>query len=113
MSDSTAIGIAGVARAMAEQMRETDEDRAIQAGIARTMRDVIRDRCPTAQQPMPTVSVANAPRVVDADAPRGTGWRDPAPLASPSAPGSSTERAIAALTDHALGPAVPKAPDAA
>jgi hypothetical protein len=44
MSDSTAVGIAAVARALAQQMGPSAEDRAIQDGIDATMRDVIKTR---------------------------------------------------------------------
>jgi hypothetical protein len=63
MSESTAVGIAAVARAMAQQMRAEGgpADRAIQAGIDATMRAVTADRYnPVLREASPTVRVMGA-----------------------------------------------------
>jgi hypothetical protein len=110
MSDSTALGIAAVARACAEHMRGTREERSIQAGIDATMREVIATRGynPVMREPSPTVTVASGVKV-EPGAPlaRGTGWAQEVPLAPPVKPGSMEDRVIGAMIDQALGPAVP------
>jgi hypothetical protein len=98
MSDSTAVGIAAVARACAEQMGPSAEDRAIQAGIDATMRDVIKTRSynPVLREPSPTVTVQSGVRV-EPGAPLARGWAEPPPLALPAG-----QDAIERMTNAAL-----------
>jgi hypothetical protein len=73
------------------------ETAAIQAGIDQVMRSVAAERYnPNTVLPPPTVTVANAPKVVTAEEPAAIDLRIP--------PGQS---AIHALADHYLGPGVP------
>jgi hypothetical protein len=87
--------------------RQPGADNAVlQAGIDAAMREVIRSRYnPNALRRPETTTVANAPRVVDADQPkRGRGWQEEKPLEPVVRPGSSADRAISAMIDQALPP---------
>ena len=124
MSDSTAIGIAKVAAAMAELMhrRTSPEDEAIQAGIRATMREVIRQqtsqdpnllKCPTAIGPGPGRRQEPKREFGDLSrallSPAGRGWQEPREIGPPIEPGSVAEKIQNALIDQACGPLKPKA----
>jgi hypothetical protein len=63
MSETTALGIAAVARALAQQRGPTEEDRRIQDGINKTMAQVIADpvKNPT-DQSIPPHLLSGKPR---------------------------------------------------
>ena len=102
--DSMTLGIMAVARALAQQMQPTEEERRIQAGIDATMREVIADRYnPNALAAPAKVTVAGAVPVVDG--PPLSGRSEPRPLAPP--PGQEAiERLVNAgcPTDPSMGP---------
>ena len=69
-------------RGMTSYRQPTEAD--IQRGIDAAMRDEIRSRYnPTVQPALPTVRVEGAPRVVDADSMRRSGWAEPKPTGLP------------------------------
>ena len=86
------VGLAAIARALAQSMGPTDEERRIQAGIDATMRAVIADpvKDPTSQR-IPDHLLTNQPKRQQGMGleqallviPPKRGWADPAPLASP------------------------------
>lgn len=110
MSETTALGIAAVARALAQQRGPTEEDRRIQDGINKTMAQVIADpvKNPT-DQSIPPHLLSGKPReplphlgnellVI----PRERGFAPEVPITSPSAKGSMVDDAIKTLADAAL-----------
>jgi hypothetical protein len=116
MSETTALGIAAVARALAQQRGPTAEDRAIQAGIDAAMRGVIAEQVdpsegrvknPTEQRipphlmgksPAPLGHLGNELLVI----PRERGFAKEVPITSPSAKGSMVDNAIERLANSAL-----------
>ena len=116
MSETTALGIAAVARALAQQRGPTEEDRAIQRGIDAAMRGVIAEQTdtsegrvknPTAQripphlmgksrEPLP--HFGNELLVI----PPKWGFAPEIPITSPSAKGSMVDEAIERLANSAL-----------
>lgn len=116
MSDSTAIGIAKVAAAMTELMREyaSPADQAIQRGIDEAMRGVIRDHyVPTDRDagPGPTKPHVNPfdTRLLVTPPQRGSGWQKDHEIGPVVKPGSMEERIQNGLIDQACGPPKPKA----
>lgn len=101
-NDSAALGLARLGADLGRAERTSPEALAIQAGIDATMREVIRSDTlspafrPTSQFPKRTRRQATP------------GYIDEIPKVSPSAPGSTAEKAIGALCDHYLGVGVPK-----
>jgi len=83
-----------------------EENARIQRGIAATMREVLRHDLKnpvTGYGSTGKVSVANAPTVVDADAPKG--WAKEVPIALP--PGQDAiERLVNAALPHGVLPKV-------
>jgi hypothetical protein len=107
MSDNEKMGTADrgyVAVGRAASRPTTEEE--IQRGIDATMRAVSADRySATINRPKSeTVRVANAPKVVDADAKRGSGWQEEKPLGPVVKSGSMEERAMSQMIDAALPP---------
>jgi hypothetical protein len=100
------VGMVAIGRAAARQPTDAE----IQAGILRSMRDVVaRPYNPNALRRPDRVGVANAPEAVTAGEPkRGTGWAKEAPIESPMPKGSFIEGVVGGMIDRALGPAVPK-----
>ncbi len=111
------VALAAMAAALTQQMRPTEEDRRIQAGIDATMRGVIAEQVdpdptrvknPTTQripehlltnQPKPPQGTGLDQALLVIPPKRGTGWVDAAPLSSP--PGQETiERIANALAPH-------------
>jgi hypothetical protein len=95
--------------------KQTAEDRAIQLGIDRTMREVTKVEVgrgiynPAFREASPTVTVASGVKTSPGlPLSRGTGWQSERELESPLPNGSLAERVVGALCDQALGPAVPK-----
>ncbi len=125
MSTTSDVGLAAIARALAQSMRPTEEDRRIQAGIDAAMRGVIAEQTstdptriknPTAQR-IPEHLLTNQPKPPQLDLSqallvippkRGSGWAEAAPLSSP--PGQETiERIANALAPHGPEHGKPKA----
>lgn len=78
----------------------------IQRSIARTMREVVRDRSynPNALAPRDAVKLDGV------GVARGSGWRESAPLEVPG--GEASQRLIEQLCDAMLGPGAPAQPKA-
>jgi hypothetical protein len=122
MSETTALGIAAVARALAQQRGPTDEDRRIQAGIDAAMRGVIAEQTDTSEGRVknptdqripphlmgksrePLGHLGNELLVI----PRERGFAPEVPITSPLPKGSFIEGVVNRMVDNALGPAVPK-----
>jgi hypothetical protein len=89
MADETgAVGLSKLAFGAVPKI--TEEERAVQAGIEATIREVLRSRGynPVVREPSPTVTVQSGVQTKQATellvAPaRGTGWVEPSPLALP------------------------------
>src|SRR5262245_46213986 len=98
------IGMIRVGRAAVVQLTAQE----IQAGIARTMGEVVRSASnpqrliPEAQMQRENVKPTNAPAV------QTFGWANEKKLESPIPKGSFIEGVVGGMIDRALGPAVPK-----
>lgn len=73
MSETTALGIAAVARALAQQRGPTAEDRRIQEGITKTMRAVVAEQTDTSPSRIKNPNGAGDPAAPDGQA-EGAAW---------------------------------------
>ena len=106
-NSTAAVAVARMSFALAK--RQSDEDRAIQAGIDEAMRQVVgRDarHNPNAIGQLDKVMPAGAVRATDGVS-LTPGWAKEIPLEPPIRPGSMAEKVIGAMCDRMLGPAVP------